>query len=179
MGAGLTAIALSLCVLCLLRHSRHEVVNCSYSLICTHIISSFPLPVLNQFMHKLDNRYERSLKTTKSSTIKRDRVMGLPSTSHPPLSLPSWMVDPNYKMPAPAPPTSTSVCMESSSDPENSSSECVCAPMQYVAPTSKYHPPHVAIHSLFSSPPHPLPSCHIPISPPPSLSFTAPTLMSC
>ena len=73
-------------------------------------------------MHKLDNRYERSLKTAKSSTVKRDRVMGLTSTSQPPPNLPSWMIDPNYKIPAPVP-TTPSVCMEPNVDPDNPSSE--------------------------------------------------------
>ena len=86
--------------------------------------------VLNQFAQKLDNRYERSLKTTKISTVKRDRVVGVPSSSQPPLSLPSWMIDPSYKRPTP---TATSVCMEPTDDPDNPSRElppsvcmCVC-----------------------------------------------------
>ena len=81
-------------------------------------------PVLNQFVHKLDNRYERSLKTTKSSTVKRDRVLGLPSSSQPPPSLPNWMIDPNYKRPTPLATTPT-VCMEPAVDPENTSCACV------------------------------------------------------
>lgn len=79
-----------------------------------------PLTVLNQFVHKLDNRYERSLKTTKSSTVKRDRVMGLASASQPPTSLPGWMIDPNYKRPTPLTSTPT-VCMEPAVDPDNPS----------------------------------------------------------
>jgi hypothetical protein len=55
---------------------------------------------LNQFMQKLDNRYERSLKTTKTSTVKRD----------------SWMIDPSYKRPTPLPSTTTTVCMEPAVD---------------------------------------------------------------
>ena len=78
--------------------------------------------VLNQFMQKLDNRYDRSLKTTKISTVKRDRAVGAPSTSQPPISLPSWMIDPSYKRPTPIP-TSTTVCMDPAVDPDNSSCE--------------------------------------------------------
>lgn len=80
--------------------------------------------VLNQFVQKLDNRYERSLKTTKISTVKRDRMVGAPSTSQPPLSLPNWMIDPSYKRPTPIPSTST-VCMEPAVDPDNPSCELV------------------------------------------------------
>ena len=51
-------------------------------------------------MMKLDSRCERSKKPGQTSTVKRERVPGLPSTTTPPLGLPSWMIDPNYKMPA-------------------------------------------------------------------------------
>ena len=57
------------------------------------------LSVLNQFVLKLDNRYEKNKKPGTGSTVKRERVAGLPSTSQPPPSLPTWMIDPNYKLP--------------------------------------------------------------------------------
>ena len=62
--------------------------------------------VMNQFIQKLDSRYDKARKPGTGSTVKRERIDGLPSTSHPPPNLPSWMIDPAYKMP-----TSTSVCM--------------------------------------------------------------------
>jgi len=55
--------------------------------------------VLNQFILKLDNRYDKNKKPGTGSTVKRERVTGLPSTSQPPPSLPAWMIDPNYKLP--------------------------------------------------------------------------------
>lgn len=64
---------------------------------------------MNQFIQKLDSRYEKSKKPGSGSTVKRERVSGLPSTSQPPPTLPSWMIDPSYKMPA-----TTTVCI---SDP--------------------------------------------------------------
>jgi hypothetical protein len=61
---------------------------------------------MNQFIQKLDNRYEKARKPGTGSTVKRERVNGLPSTSNPPPSLPSWMIDPSYKMQA-----TTTVCI--------------------------------------------------------------------
>ena len=57
---------------------------------------------MNQFIQKLDTRYEKSRKPGTGSTVKRERIGGLPSTSHPPPNLPSWMIDPTYKLPATA-----------------------------------------------------------------------------
>ena len=103
---------------------RSECESCD-SVMWYHVITQECLTVLNQFVQKLDNRYERSLKTTKSSTVKRDRVLGLASSSQPPQSLPSWMIDPTYKRPTPLATTPT-VCMESTVDPENTSCVCLC-----------------------------------------------------
>ena len=73
---------------------------------------------MNQFIQKLDSRYEKTKKPGTGSTVKRERAQGLPSTSSPPASLPSWMVDPSYKS---TPVTSiTTVCVrESSLDPQD------------------------------------------------------------
>ena len=68
----------------------------TFSLACSHT-------VLNQFVMKLDNRHDKSKKPGAGSTVKRTRVPGLPSTSHPPHNLPTWMIDPSYKIPAPPP----------------------------------------------------------------------------
>ena len=57
---------------------------------------------MNQFIQKLDNRYEKARKPGTASTVKRDRLAGLPSSTPPPPNLPSWMIDPAYKMPATA-----------------------------------------------------------------------------
>lgn len=84
-------------------------------------MTSSIIPVLNQFIQKLDNRYDRSLKSTKISTVKRDRVLGVSSTSEPPVTLPNWMIDPSYKRPTPIPITTT-VCLEPDTvDPDNPS----------------------------------------------------------
>ena len=73
-----------------------------YNLLCDHSFFS----VMNQFIQKLDSRYEKARKPGTGSTVKRERVNGLPSTSNPPPSLPSWMIDPSYKMQA-----TTTVCI--------------------------------------------------------------------
>jgi len=79
--------------------------------------------VLNQFIFKLDNRYDKNKKPGTGSTVKRERVTGLPSTSQPPPSLPAWMIDPNYKLPA-------TVMMAGPSEvPEGTASECTVGPM--------------------------------------------------
>ena len=80
--------------------------------------------VMNQFIQKLDSRYEKARKPGTGSTVKRERVNGLPSTSNPPPNLPSWMIDPSYKMPA-----TTSVCisppsMEGQEPPTGIMSQC-------------------------------------------------------
>lgn len=88
---------------------------------------SFFLPspfyvVMNQFVMKLDNRCEKTKKSGAGSTVKRERHQGLPSTSSPPASLPSWMIDPSYKI---TPATSvTTVCVRESSldDPSQDNS---------------------------------------------------------
>ena len=79
------------------------------------------LPVMNQFVLKLDSRYEKTKKPGTGSTVKRERSQGLPSTSSPPSSLPSWMIDPSYNI---TPATSVaSICIrESSLDPNHDSS---------------------------------------------------------
>ena len=64
---------------------------------------------MNQFIQKLDSRYEKARKPGTGSTVKRERINGLPSTSHPPPNLPAWMIDPSYKLPA-----TTSVCISPS-----------------------------------------------------------------
>lgn len=76
---------------------------------------------MNQFVMKLDNRYDKTKKSGAGSTVKRERSHGLPSTSSPPATLPSWMIDPSYKM---TPATSiTTVCVrESSLDPNQDNS---------------------------------------------------------
>ena len=56
-----------------------------------------PIAVLNQFIQKLDSRYEKSKKPGTNSTVKRERLQGLPSTSQPSPTLPSWMINPDYK----------------------------------------------------------------------------------
>eukprot|EP00731_Ephydatia_muelleri_P012873 Em0007g183a len=63
---------------------------------------------LNQFLMKLDARYERSKKPGTNSTIKRERIIGMHSTSRPPPALPSWMVNPDFKLPP------SSVCLDPS-----------------------------------------------------------------
>ena len=52
---------------------------------------------MNQFIVKLDSRYEKTKKPGAGSTVKRERVAGLPSTSCPPATIPTWMVDASYK----------------------------------------------------------------------------------
>ena len=81
----------------------------SYFMFCS-------ISVMNQFVAKLDSRYEKTKKPGTGSTVKRERMPGLPSTSSPPICLPSWMVDPSYKT---TPFSSiTTVCVrESSLDP--------------------------------------------------------------
>lgn len=56
------------------------------------------LAVINQFILKLDSRYEKTRKPGAGSTVKRERVAGTPSTTPPPISLSSWMIDPSYKI---------------------------------------------------------------------------------
>ena len=83
-----------------------------------HTIASLTA-VLNQFILKLDNRYDKNKKPGTGSTVKRERVTGLPSTSQPPPSLPAWMIDPNYKLP-------TTIMMTDPSEvPEETASECI------------------------------------------------------
>ena len=53
--------------------------------------------VMNQFILKLDNRYEKTKKPGAGSTVKRERVAGEASTTSPLSSLPLWMIDANYK----------------------------------------------------------------------------------
>ena len=76
---------------------------------------------MNQFILKLDNRYDKTKKPGTGSTVKRERVPGLPSTSSPPSSLPSWMVDPSYKI-TPASSIATVCVRESSLDPNHDTS---------------------------------------------------------
>ena len=75
--------------------------------------------VVNQFISKLDHRHEKTKKSTSASTVKRERVPGLPSTSSPPLSLPSWMIDPSYKATHDVSSITTVCIRESSLDPTN------------------------------------------------------------
>ena len=53
--------------------------------------------VMNQFIQKLDNRYNKTKKPGAGSTVKRERVGGTPSSTSPFVSLPPWMIDGNYK----------------------------------------------------------------------------------
>jgi len=78
--------------------------------IYTNYFTSCPV-VMNQFVVKLDSRYDKTKKPGAVSTVKRERVSGLSSTSSPPTSIPSWMVDPGYK----ASPSIAAVCMRESS----------------------------------------------------------------
>ena len=73
--------------------------------------------VLNQFLMKLDARYERSKKPGTNSTIKRERIIGMHSTSRPPSALPSWMVNPDFKLPP------SSVCLDPSEGDDAASSK--------------------------------------------------------
>ncbi len=66
---------------------------------------------MNQFVAKLDSRYEKTKKPSTGSTVKRERVQGVSSSSCPPPTLPSWMVDSSYK----SSPSIASVCMRESS----------------------------------------------------------------
>ncbi len=77
---------------------------------------------MNQFILKLDSRYDKTKKPGSGSTVKRERAQGLPSTSTPPITLPSWMIEPGYKM-SPTSPMNT-VCVRESSplDPNQDSS---------------------------------------------------------
>lgn len=91
---------------------------------CLNLFSIYP--VVNQFIIKLDNRYEKTKKPGTGSTVKRERLPGLPSTSSPPTSLPSWMIDPSYKL---VPATSmATVCVTDSLEAaqESEGGECVC-----------------------------------------------------
>ena len=53
--------------------------------------------VLNQFLSKIDARLDRQRKPGGSTNIKRERVEGTPSSSHPPFNLPKWMISPAYQ----------------------------------------------------------------------------------
>ena len=50
------------------------------------------------FLNKLDVRYERARKPGPgvSANARRERIEGQPSTSQPPVGLPSWMLDQDY-----------------------------------------------------------------------------------
>lgn len=77
---------------------------------------------MNQFILKLDNRYEKTKKPGSGSTVKRERTPGLPSTSSPP-SLPIWMIEPSYKTTSPSTSITTVCVRDSSLDPTQDHSD--------------------------------------------------------
>ena len=72
---------------------------CSCVVVLLSSILSCLFPVLNQFMEKLDSRYERSRKPGPgvSASARRERIEGHQSSSTPPAGLAAWMIDPTYR----------------------------------------------------------------------------------
>ena len=53
---------------------------------------------LNEWINELDSRYTRKLQKSSSCTPPKERNLGTPATSNPPLPIVQWAVNPEWNI---------------------------------------------------------------------------------